>query len=159
MKTPQILVAALPLLGCFTPGPAAAGILDGLGQWEGSGTGYEVSGRDLGAFRVALVRKSIAQGKVRSEGKVILAHGQEVVFWQELEDHGSNGFGLVSSNGNGAGRCFANGLCESFERRADGHAFATTVVADGPDKVRIVVTELEQGRALRFFQQTLLKKP
>jgi len=159
MNTTKMLGVALPLFGCLISGHAAADILDGLGYWEGSGTAYEVSGRDLGTFSVSLVRRSIGQRKVRSEGKVILASGQEVVFWQELEDHGPNGFSLMSSNGSGGGKCFANGICESFEWRADGHAFATSVVADGADKVRIVVTELEQGRAVRFFQQTLLKKP
>ncbi len=159
MKTTTILAAALPLIGFFAPPLATAGITDGLGKWEGSGTAFEISGKDLGGFTVSLTRKSLGTAKVRTDGKVKLAGGQEIAFWQEFEDYGPSGFTLVSNNGAGGGRCFANGMCQTFEQRADGHAFATTIVKDGADRVRIVVTELVQGKAVGFFQQTLLKKP
>lgn len=155
-----LVTAALSLVGLgLTPTPARAGISDSLGTWEGSGTATEVSGKDLGAFTVALTRKSIGNAKVRADGKVTLASGQQIVFWQEFEDHGQNGFKLVSNHGSGGGHCFANGMCQLYEQRADGHAFATTIAKDGADKLRVLVTELDGGKAVRFFQQTLSKKP
>lgn len=153
-----VAVASLSLLALVAPGSASAGITDGLGTWEGSGTGSEISGKDLGSFTVSITRRSVATGKVRADGKVTLAGGKEIVFWQELEDHGSSGFHLVSNNGSGGGQCFANGICQTYEKRADGHAFATTIAKDENDKLRILVTELENGQAVRFFQQTLRKK-
>lgn len=151
-------VASLSLLALLAPGSARAGITDGLGTWEGSGTASEISGKDLGAFTVSITRKSVGAAKVRADGKVTLAGGKEIVLWQEVEDHGSSGFHIVSNNGSGGGQCFANGICQTYERRADGHAFATTIAKDEGGKLRILVTELENGQAIRFFQQTLLKK-
>ncbi|HMI84589.1 MAG TPA: hypothetical protein VK550_10870 [Polyangiaceae bacterium] len=153
-----IVTAALSLIGLASV-PARAGISDCLGTWEGSGSATEVSGKDLGAFTVSLTRRTIGTAKVRADGKVTLANGQEIVFWQEFEDHGQSGFKLVSNNGAGGGHCFANGICQSYEQRTDGHAFATTIAKDGADKLRVLITELDSGKAVRFFQQTLSKKP
>ena len=153
-----LVTAALSLVG-LASAPADAGISDCLGTWEGSGTATEVSGKDLGAFTVSLTRRSIGTSKVRADGKVTLANGQEIVFWQEFENLGQNGFKLVSNHGAGAGHCVANGMCQSYEQRADGHAFATTIAKDGTDKLRVLITELDSGKAVRFFQQTLSKKP
>jgi hypothetical protein len=160
MNTKTLLVtAAFSFIGLLGPNSARAGIPDSLGLWEGTGTASEVSGKDLGAFSVSLTRKSIGNAKVRADGKVTLANGQEIIFWQELEDHGPNGFKLVSSNGAGGGHCFANAMCQTYEERADGHAFATTIAKDGAGKLRILVTELDHGKAVRFVQQTLSKMP
>jgi hypothetical protein len=156
--TKLVTVASLSLLALVLPGSAAAGITDGLGTWEGSGTASEISGKDLGPFTVSITRKSAGAGKVRADGKVTLAGGKEIIFWQDIEDHGSSGFRVTSNNGSGGGQCFANGLCQSYEKRADGHAFATTIAKDDGDKLRVLITELENGQAVRFFQQTLKKK-
>jgi len=159
MNTKSLLtVGALSLVGLFAPARAHAGITDTLGLWEGTGTASEVSGKDLGAFTVTLTRKSLGNAKVRADGKVTLANGHEVVFWQEFEERGPNGFQLVSNNGTGGGRCFANAICQTYEERADGHAFATTIAKDGASTLRILVTELDHGKAVRFFQQTLSKR-
>src|SRR4051794_8476634 len=129
MKSVIALSISLSLLGCDSR-PASAGIADGLGQWEGSGTLLEASGKDLGGFTVSLTRRRVGAGKVRSDGKVTVAGGQEIVFWQEFQDRGPNGFDVVSSNGSGGGQCFANGMCQTYERRSDGHDFATGIVKD-----------------------------
>jgi hypothetical protein len=118
-----------------------------------------VSGRELGPFTITLVRKSVTASKVRADGTIRLSDGKSTTFWQEFEERGASGFSITSSNGAGGGRCFDNAMCQSYEQRADGHAFATTIVKDSPDKLRVLVTELEGGHAVRFFQQTLLKKP
>ena len=160
MNTKTLLVtAAFSIIGLLAPNSARAGITDCLGLWEGTGTASEASGKDLGVFTVSLTRKSIGNAKVRADGKVTLANGQVIVFWQEIEDHGPTGFRLVSNNGAGGGHCYANAMCQTYEERADGHAFATTIVKDGADKLRILITELDQGKAVRVFQQTLSKKP
>jgi hypothetical protein len=50
------------------------------------------------------------------------------------------------------------GLCESYEDAGNGQAFATTIVVDGPDKLRLLVIELDHGQAVRYISQTLTRK-
>ncbi len=130
----------------------------GLGTWEGSGTATDVSGRELGGFSVSVTRKPLANGKVRADASITLANGTNMTFWQEFETRGPGAFHLVSSHGTGGGRCFANGMCQTLEQTPDGHGYATTIVPDGNGKLRILITELDDGSPLRFFQQTLYKK-
>ena len=159
MSAKTLLAAAsLLCIQLLVPTDARAALSDTLGEWEGTGSAAESSGKDLGDFKVVLTRKSIGAGKVRADGRVILASGQQIVFWQEFLETEGRGFRLVTNQGSGGGRCFANGMCQSYEERADGHAFATTVVQDGVGKLRVLVTELDQGKATRFFQQTLSKR-
>lgn len=154
-----VVGASLSFAALLAPRRAAGSGIEGIGAWEGSGSGTDLEGKDLGKFTVALVRKTVAPGKIRADGKVTLDGGREIAFWQELEDRGAAGFRLISNNGAGGGNCFANGICTAYEEREGGHAFATTLVKDGADRVRILVTELEKGRAVRFFQQSLSRKP
>lgn len=130
-----------------------------LGTWEGSGIAYDVSGKELGPFTIALTRTSDGPAKTLTEGVVTLADGTRKTFTQSLEAREGGGFRLESSNGAGGGRCFANDMCQSYEERADGHAFATTIVKDGAGRMRVLVTELDKGKAVRFFEQSLSKKP
>ena len=158
MKTTKILaVAALSLAGLSSSGSASAGVTDGLGIWEGSGTARAVGGGELGGFTVSLTRKVAGRAKVRAEGKMTLGNGQVLTFWQELEETGSGAYRIVSSNGSGEGRCLANGVCQSYEQRADRRAFATTIVLDAPNRVRVLITEFDKGQAIRFTEQSLTK--
>jgi len=159
MKTNLTLAASLSIMGLVASHPAGAGILDDAGTWEGTGTVSEASGRDLGAFTVSLTRKSVGAAKVRQDGRIVLAGGREVVFWQEFEGRGPNAFDIVSNHGAGSGQCFANGMCRTFEQAADGHAFWTIIATDGVGRVRVLVTEIEGGQPVRFVQQVLKKKP
>jgi hypothetical protein len=159
MKTTTILATgALSVFAALAPTDATADMMGGLGIWEGSGTARAASGTDLGSFKVTLTRRLAEDGKVRTDGQVTLTSGQVVKFWQEVERGDSGVFQTVSSNGFGKGRCFANGICESYEHRRDRHAFATTIVRDAPDRIRVLITELEKGESVRFIEQTLTKK-
>jgi len=148
---------SLAALSISSSGRSATGD-QGIGTWEGAGTVSEVSGRDLGGFTVTVTRKLMSDSKVRADGVIILASGRRMTFWQEFENTRPHAFRLVSDRGTGGGECFANGLCQSIEQSADGHAFATTIAPDGENRLRILITELDKGQAVRFFQQTLRKK-
>jgi hypothetical protein len=132
---------------------------DGLGTWEGSGVASDVGGTQAMPFTVTMVRKSLGNGVVRSDGTLHMKDGKDITFWDEYEDHPGGACRITSSMGAGGGRCFANHMCQTYTERADGHAFATTVAVDGAEKVRVLVTELQNGRAVRFFAQDLSKKP
>jgi hypothetical protein len=150
-------ICTLAIVG-LASADASAGASDGLERWEGTGTVHAGSGAELAGYTVSLTRKPEGAGKVRTDGIATLANGQVIAFWQEIEHGAGGGFRIVSSNGSGGGRCFTNAMCQSYEERQDGHAFATTIVKDDAERMRILVTELDQGRAVRFMEQTLTKK-
>jgi hypothetical protein len=62
---------------------------------------------------------------------------------------------LVSDRGSGGGRCFSNGLCQFYEQVPGGHAFATTLSKDSANRMRLLVTELDAGKAVRFYEETI----
>lgn len=163
MKTTHFLVTTglVALVACALPFAKASADptpSDGLGTWEGSGMSTDPHGAAAEAFTVTLVRKAAGAGVVRADGTIRLASGKEIPFWQEYNDRGAGAYTLASSSGSGGGRCFVNGMCQYYAERADGHAVATTVASDGAGKVRVLVTLLENGKATRFFAQTLVKK-
>src|SRR5262249_54155278 len=131
----------------------------GLGTWEGSGVMTEAGNKVIGSFDVTVTRTSLGGGKVRSDGKVRTGDGKEITFWQEKTDRGGGAFQLVSNNGSGGGCCFVNGMCQSLESNGTGQAFASTIVMDAPAKIRVLITELKDGHAVRFYAQSLTKKP
>jgi hypothetical protein len=154
-----VAVAALAVGLC---GPRLAhadppGNADGLGTWEGSGTTTDVDGQLVGPFTVNLTRTARAGG-VRSDGRIRTSDGKEIAFWQETVGS-KDKFRITSSLGTGGGCCFANGMCQSLEQGPDGRAFATTLAKDGTGKLRVLVTELKDGHAVRFYAQTLAQKP
>ena len=159
MKRIALAAVALSLLCSFAPGRADAGVTDGLGAWEGAGTTRDAAGGPSADFSVAVVRRALGPSRARTDAKITLRDGRILDFWQEIQDVGAGAFRVTSANGSGSGQCFHNQMCQSYEERADGHAFATTIALDSPDKIRILVTELEKGRAVRFIEQTLTKKP
>ena len=164
MKTKRIVLAALSVsllaaVGLSLPRLARAESPESLGTWEGTGTTSEIDGKQRGPFTIVLTRTSLGAGSVRADGKIRTSDGKEIVFWQETNERGAGRFRLTSSFGSGGGICFANGICQSLEQRADGHSFASTIVKDGPDHLRVLVTELKDGQAVRFHAQTLAKKP
>lgn len=167
MKTNRILFGLLSLggaaaLSCaafaFCPNLAHAESPDGLGTWDGSGVVTEIGNKHVGEFTAVVTRSARGDGVVRTDGTIRTADGRELTFWQEKTDRGNGAFQLVSDKGAGGGCCFANGMCQSLESKDGGHAFASTLVMDGPDRVRLLITELENGKAVRFYAQRLVKR-
>jgi hypothetical protein len=139
------------------PAPSAASETDamsGLGTWAGRGVSHDRAGEPLGAFEISLERREVG-AIVRTEGTVTLADGRRIPFWQELEP-GNRGFRLRSGHGEGGGRCFGNAMCQTYEVKGE-HAVATTIAMDGPGSIRVLVTELSRGVAVRFAEQALHK--
>jgi hypothetical protein len=164
MNTTHLFAAAglSLLLPCIVPLAAARAdisVTDGLGTWEGSGVATDPGGTQTSPFTVTMVRKSIGNGVVRADGTIHMGDGKQIAFWEEHTDRAGGGCKVTSSMGTGGGRCFSNHMCQYYADRGDGHAFATTVSADGADKIRVLVTELEAGKAVRFYAQSLVKKP
>jgi hypothetical protein len=132
---------------------------EGLGVWEGSGNASDAGGTQQMPFTVTMVRRLLSNGVVRSDGTLHMSDGRDITFWDEHESRAGGACRMTSSMGAGGGRCFPNHMCQTYTERADGHAFATTVAADSTERVRVLVTELQEGKAVRFYAQELTKKP
>jgi len=157
MKT-LVQLFGLLLLPLVLAVPAHAGITDGLGHWHGSGTTYLPDGQELGDFTVDVERAAIDARTVEVRGKVTLASGQTFDFTERQIAGTAGGFLVESSAGKGGGRCFGAGLCQQYVETGADTARATYITVDGPDKLRVLITELDHGRAVRFIRQTLVRK-
>ena len=133
---------------------AKAGLLDGLGTWQGTGAVFDSQGREAGSFTVELIRTAPDTQTVETRGSITMSTGEVIPVNQKTTVRG-NGFRIESNHGTGGGACFGAGICQSYEDAGNGKAFATTIVVDAPDRLRILVTELNQGQAVRFFRQSL----
>jgi hypothetical protein len=130
----------------------ATGVTDSAGRWQGKGTSFGLDGAPIGSFSIGEV--SEANGDHRLESKItILADGQAQTFQQVLED-ADRGFHITSDQGNGGGYCFGQGLCEAYLGTAD-HGYAVSITLDGPDHRRMLVTEIRNGRAVKFVRESL----
>jgi hypothetical protein len=144
----NVLLAVLLLAG------AIAHADGGVGSWKGSGTTFDAQGEELGDFTVELTQTAVDAHTVELRGKVTLASGQVIPLQQRRTMNGRT-FQLESNRGKGGGACFGAGLCTSYEDVGDGHAYATTIVLDGSDQMRLLITELDHGKAVRFMRQSL----
>jgi hypothetical protein len=159
MKLNSYLFGALAALGVTASElrPARADLVDGLGQWRGTGTLFSPEGRALQAFRVQLTRASIGPESVETRGQVTLDSGQVIPFAQRTT-RTADGFDSESAHGKGHGHCVGPSVCYSYESDGAGKSSATTVLIDAPDRLRVLVTELEGGQPVRVIWQSLDKQ-
>ena len=152
------LTVSLCLLAGFTLSLSAqaADSDQGVGTWTGSGVTFTPDGKEEGPFTVELTRKSAGAGVVETTGEVKLGNGTKIPLKQRTESQG-NTFSLKTNRGEGGGICVGAGLCQSYEQGSDGRAWSTTIVVDAPDKLRLIITELQNGRATRFIRQSITR--
>jgi hypothetical protein len=138
--------------------PAWGEPIGGLGHWQGKGTTFALGSSEKGEFTVDLTRTAIDAHTVEMKGTVVLDDGRVIPITQRLTET-ERGFAIEGNRGKGGGRCYGDGLCNSYEEGADGKSFATTIVIDGSEHLRLLTTELDHGRAVRVMRQNLVKKP
>jgi hypothetical protein len=137
----------------FTPA-ARADVLGGLGRWSGSGSVHAIDGKALGDFRVELTRAAAGTGRVETRGTVTTGTGQVIPF-RSLLTRTADGFVIESERGKGQGTCLDPSICHSVELDAAGNGWTTTILIDGPQRIRVLLTELEKGKPVRVIWQTL----
>lgn len=151
------IMAGLLISTALFSNSARADLLDGLGKWQGQGTQYDPSGRAAGDFTVELTRAAAGPRTVQTRGTIKLSNGQVLPFESRITES-DTGFASESPRGSGTGHCFGGDICYSYEESGKGKATAMTIVIDGPDRIRILTTDLEQGRPVRYTRQALTKK-
>lgn len=157
MVKTQWIKRGLLLSTLFTVSPAHADLMDGLGAWRGSGSSFSPEGALRGDFKVELMRTAVGASSVETRGKVTLGSGQVVPIEQRVTLTGS-GFTTQSARGQGNGHCFGADLCHVTEDKGGGKSSAMTIIIDAPDRIRILITELDQGKPVEFIRQTLERK-
>ena len=149
MKTLLCLTA---LLTATTPSAEPA-----LGTWTGEGASYGPDGTLTSTFKLELVRREAGQGVVESVGKAILPDGRELPLRQRTSD-GAAGFIFESNEGKGTGRCYGSGLCQATLGDEAGHRCEVTVVFDGDDTMRVLVTMTKAGKPVKVIRQSLRRR-
>jgi len=152
------MIRWIPLLGLLFATPAFAEGMWGLGLWTGAGVAFGPDGKPTSSFTVELTRTAVGSNTVQLKGTAKLANGDEKAIDQKSTYDG-NRFQIESSRGHGSGVCLGEGICTSYEDHGNGQGVATTIVIDAPDKMRILMTELDQGQTIRFIRQSLTRKP
>ena len=137
---------------------AAPNPLGGIGTWTGTGTTYSPGGEAFGDFTIELTRAAVDAQTVQAHGTITLEDGSVMTFDQTFTSDGGSTFRIESPRGQGGGVCLGDGLCQSYEDDGGGAGYATTMIVDGPDRLRVLVTQLQDGRAVRLVRQTLTRK-
>lgn len=125
--------------------------------WEGPGTMFDDQGKVVSNYHLVVENTKNGSGTV-SNVTVTLPDGSERKSQCRMTETGEKGWASDCDHGKGGGACFGEGLCESYEEDATGHAFATTIVMDGSKGMRLLRTELKNGRAVHFFREKLQRR-
>jgi hypothetical protein len=125
--------------------------------WEGQGTLTTVHGQQLSTYKLLVERTEDKSGGVTNV-TVTLPDGSTQNHVCRTTDGSHGGWKSVCDHGTGGGRCLTEGLCISYEEEAGGKAFATSIVMDGPADMRLLRTELQDGKAVQFFSEKLHKR-
>ena len=123
--------------------------------WTGPGEIFNMKGESLQTYNLVVKNTPQENGTILSEVKIDLPDGS--IINQKCDiTHGQNGWSTVCENSSGGGRCYGEGLCQSYTVDGD-KAFATTIVMDGENSMRLLRTELHNGEAVRIFREKLNK--
>jgi hypothetical protein len=148
-----IVTAALALSS--TIGMAAVS----TSQWNGTGTLYDHDRNVVGTYSVQV---DVQPGSdADTAHTVVKVTEQDGTIFNQICDQkeGDNRWTKTCDDGgSGGGYLFDNGLGADYYRAADGKAYATTIVFDGANKMRMERTELDaNGQALHFYSETYTK--
>lgn len=125
--------------------------------WEGPGSLFDLQGNPSGVYNL-VVENTKRDQQIQSHVTVTLSDG--TVFKQQclMTETTEGRWKSECDNGKGGGQCFGEGLCISYVEDSTGKAYATTIAMDGPSDMRLLRTELQKGKAVRFFREKLHKR-
>lgn len=125
--------------------------------WKGQGTVFGFK-NDVQSNYDLIVKNTKNGEKTASEILILLPDGNNINLSCTNNTSSDNSWTSDCTQGQGGGRCFGEGLCISYLENKNGKAYATTIVMDGPKKMRLLRTELQNGRAVKFYRENLQKQ-
>jgi hypothetical protein len=127
-----------------------------LEVWSGQGNAYDEERNLVGTFKIRIDNTEISEQESESRVVILTDDGDSSEWtcriikvenrWQKNCDNGFSGGGYYLDSG----------LITEYSTKGD-EAFATTVVLDSEDQMRVLVTHLDFGNAKAFYTQTLVK--
>ena len=145
------------LLGIVTANVTVASITEGAGTWKGQGLVFGLDGKIAGSYKYTAINTAVGDDELLTHVVVKLPDGTQEEYDQKMKDTSENGFVIESKEGHGGGYCFGDGLCESYLDMGQGHGIAINMIMDGKKRMRILKTDLQDGKAVRFFREKLVK--
>ncbi|MEQ1878703.1 MAG: hypothetical protein ABL958_18820 [Bdellovibrionia bacterium] len=121
--------------------------------WTGAGKVYDAKLNPLGAYKLKVESAKTAATERKTKVTVTLESGGAQVYNCTHTD-GAKGWKSVCDNGNGGGFCLDD-LCQTYTEDENGRAFATTLIFDSEDEMRLMRTELQNGKPVRFFKEKI----
>lgn len=147
-----ILLAALSFSSNFALATPKAEI------WTGKGNLYGADQSDQGEYDLRVEIGPETDGG--TPVKVTVTAGGQIVHTSDCvrQGDGTKWTETCADGSQGGGYLFARGLGQAYTRSPDGKAYATSIVLDDANKMRLVRTELVNGEATRFFSEDLTKQ-
>jgi hypothetical protein len=136
-------------------GAAAAAPHDEV--WKGSGTLFDRKRNAIAEYRLEMYRTTVSPTVQLREVRVYLPGGRLKKMTCRTRNT-DKGWTSDCGESRGGGACFGDGLCIDYAVEEGGRAFATTIVMDGKDTMRLLRTELVHGKAVRFFRERLVRQ-
>ena len=125
--------------------------------WKGEGALFNINGKSEGQYELTVTNNKT--GDVTESNIQIKTANGSVIDLQCTNTAGKDeSWSSQCGHGKGGGRCLGEGLCISYLEESSGKAFATTIAMDGPTDMRLLRTELQNGKAVRFFREKLHKQ-
>ena len=155
-KTVKKLVTASTLTLALVSS-AKASVIDSAGTWYGSGAVYSLEGKALGDYRVEMANTLTSPREMKSEITVTRLDGTLIQRLNQTIKDTDHGFTSDSEQGQGGGFCLGEGMCMSYVGSQTARAFASTLVVDPPSALRILRTELQNGKAVQFYREKYVR--
>ena len=125
-------------------------------KWTGTGAVFSPDGQQLSTYDISVVNTQIAPHVIQSDATVTMPDGTQKVVSQKITENGNN-WSVDSNLGKGGGACYGGDLCENYILGANGLAYATTIISDGPDTRRDLTTQLQDGKAVTMMRDKLTR--
>jgi hypothetical protein len=123
-------------------------------RWKGRGALFTLDGKKIADYRLEMRRKKLSSSRFRTAAKVHLRDGTVKEMTCTM-DQADQRWRSACGERKGGGYCLGDGLCLDYVADDADHAFATTIIIDGDDQMRMFRTELDGGKAVRFFREKL----
>lgn len=135
---------------------AAAPDKGNVESYRGEGTLFSDKRQVIGKYSLELTRAKAAQNVIQQKVVVKLPDGRtETRECRIFQADGAESWRSECEGGTGGGHCFGDGLCIDYLSMEGGRSFATTIAMNDDGSMRLLRTELVDGKAVRFYRESL----